>query len=176
LLALSRAESPDWAPRLEPVDVGATARTVVDELRDRAAEHGVRLSVEIEAPEGPRAQADATSLEHVLTNLVDNAIRHTRPGTHVRVRARTDAGAVLVEVADDGPGIPERHLPRIFERFYRVDPGRSRQVGGTGLGLSIVRHLVQRMGGSVSVDSQIGTGTTFTIRLRAADEGERPSA
>jgi two-component system phosphate regulon sensor histidine kinase PhoR len=119
---------------------------------------------------GTRVRGDRRALEHVLTNLVDNAVKYCGKGAHVRLIAAELGEQVMVSVADDGPGIESRHLPRIFERFYRVDAGRSRELGGTGLGLSIVKHLVEAQGGSVQVDSRPGQGTTFSFTLK---KGER---
>jgi len=101
-------------------------------------------------------------------NLLANAIKFNFPGGEVRVGVRTDeSGTVAITITDTGVGIPYQDLPRIFERFYRVDKARSRQVGGTGLGLSIVKHVVERMKGTVNVESQLGRGSTFTIRIPA---------
>jgi two-component system phosphate regulon sensor histidine kinase PhoR len=111
----------------------------------------------------------------VLTNLIDNAVKYCGPGTKVSLGVVASADGVTVSVADDGPGIDERHLPRVFERFYRVDAGRSREVGGTGLGLSIVKHLVEAMGGSVSVESKLGVGTTFSFTLKQGERAEETS-
>ena len=102
-------------------------------------------------------------------NLVDNAVKYTAEKS-VTVRVRAEGERVYVEVVDTGGGIAASHLPRIFERFYRVDPGRAREVGGTGLGLAIVKHLSQRLGGDVSVESTVGRGTTFRVHLRSAAE------
>jgi len=108
-------------------------------------------------------------LEQALLNLMANAIKFNRPGGEVRVRAACNpAGQVAITIADTGVGIPSQDLPRIFERFYRVDKARSRQVGGTGLGLSIVKHVVERMNGSITVESQLGRGSTFTLTLPRA--------
>jgi two-component system phosphate regulon sensor histidine kinase PhoR len=108
-------------------------------------------------------------LEQALLNLMANAIKFNRPGGEVRVRASQDSdGRVAVVISDTGAGIPSQDLPRIFERFYRVDKARSREVGGTGLGLSIVKHAVERMNGTVSVESQLGRGSTFTLLLPSA--------
>jgi two-component system phosphate regulon sensor histidine kinase PhoR len=115
------------------------------------------------------AWADDEAVAQILDNLVDNAVKYTPSGGSIRVRWQQDDGQVVLEVADTGIGIPERDLPRIFERFYRVDKARSRELGGTGLGLSIVKHLVQSMHGTVSASSQPGKGTTFQVRLPRAD-------
>jgi two-component system phosphate regulon sensor histidine kinase PhoR len=98
---------------------------------------------------------------------VDNAIRHGREHGRIRLRGSGREGAIRIEVEDDGPGIPREHLPRIFERFYRVDKGRSREIGGTGLGLSIAKHIVEAHGGSIRVESRMGEGTKFLIRIPA---------
>ena len=107
--------------------------------------------------------ADEEAVRQVLDNLLDNAIKYTPEGGHIRLQCRLPGELVSVEVADSGIGIPRDDLPRVFERFYRVDKARSRELGGTGLGLSIVKHLVQSIGGRVDVDSRLGEGTRFTI-------------
>ena len=108
-------------------------------------------------------------LEQAFLNLLANAIKFNRPDGEVRVRVTQHRdGRVAVVIADSGVGIPSQDLPRIFERFYRVDKARSRQVGGTGLGLSIVRHVIERMNGTVTVESQVGKGTAFQVLLPAA--------
>ena len=133
---------------------------------DPAAVRGTALACEV--PPDLVAQADARALEQVLVNLVDNAVKYSRAGGRVRVLGQLEPSArwVTITVADDGPGIERRHLPRIFERFYRVDPGRSREEGGTGLGLAIVKHLAQAQGGDVGVESS-GEGSRFWVRLPA---------
>ena len=109
--------------------------------------------------------ADEEAIRQILDNLIDNAIKYTPEGGSVRVACRLDGDAVAIEVADTGIGIPRDDLPRVFERFYRVDKARSRELGGTGLGLSIVKHLVQSIGGQITVDSRVGAGTRFTVQL-----------
>jgi two-component system phosphate regulon sensor histidine kinase PhoR len=104
----------------------------------------------------------------ILVNLVDNALKYAVGTTHVRVRGRQVEDTIELAVADDGPGIEQHHHARLFERFYRVDAGRARERGGTGLGLAIVRHLAESMGGKVTVRSEAGRGTTFTLTLPAA--------
>jgi two-component system phosphate regulon sensor histidine kinase PhoR len=167
LLDLSRIESQDFAIRLELVKTDEIASAVLDLFRERASKKHIRLATEY----GERcvAFADLRGLEHVLTNLIDNAVKYCPQGSTVTVRAATLGDAVQVEVADDGPGIGKEHLPRLFERFYRVDPGRSRELGGTGLGLSIVKHLVEAMRGAISVESEPGKGTRFVVRLKAPE-------
>jgi two-component system phosphate regulon sensor histidine kinase PhoR len=113
-------------------------------------------------------RADRRALEHILGNLVDNAIKYCPEGAQVRMRVAAEQTRVRVFVSDSGPGIAPEHQPRIFERFYRVDAGRSRELGGTGLGLSIVKHLVEALGGTVSVESRVGAGSTFSFTLQRA--------
>jgi two-component system phosphate regulon sensor histidine kinase PhoR len=112
-----------------------------------------------------RVLGDPERLEQVVQNLIDNGIKYG--GSEVRIRAEKNGADVSLVVEDDGAGISEDHLARLFERFYRVDAGRSREQGGSGLGLAIVKHLSEAMGGSVSVDSRPGAGTRFTVTLRA---------
>ena len=100
-----------------------------------------------------------------LSNLIDNAIHYNKPGGCIRISAALEDGAAFIAVSDDGNGIPPEELPRIFERFYRVDKARARDSGGTGLGLSIVKHAIESQGGNISVTSRVGAGSTFTIRL-----------
>jgi two-component system phosphate regulon sensor histidine kinase PhoR len=114
------------------------------------------------------AWADEEAVNEILDNLIDNAVKYTPEGGRIRVGWFLEGDQVCLQVADSGIGIPEQDLPRIFERFYRVDKARSRELGGTGLGLSIVKHLAQAMHGSVGVTSQLGKGTTFTVRLPCA--------
>jgi two-component system phosphate regulon sensor histidine kinase PhoR len=105
-------------------------------------------------------------LEQAVVNLIDNAVKYSAAGQTVRVEAGRADGEVFIRVIDQGCGIGSEHLPRIFERFYRVDKARSRKLGGTGLGLAIVKHIVQLHGGQVTVDSAPGRGSTFTVRIK----------
>jgi two-component system phosphate regulon sensor histidine kinase PhoR len=164
LLDLSRLESRQWRFDAARVDAAALARQVVDLLGAAAGEKGLALASEV--PEGAAVRADPRALEQVLVNLVENAIKFTTRGS-VTLRAAREGDAWILSVDDTGPGIERHHLPRIFERFYRADSGRSRDQGGTGLGLAIVKHLAQGMGGEVSVESD-GSGTRFRVRLPAA--------
>jgi len=164
LLDLSRIESKDYRPEANPVSLRVVSDQVVTLLRTRIEEKKLDVANEI-AADLPPARADRKALEQVFTNLFDNALKYCGPGTQVRVRARLAGSVVRVEVADNGPGIEPRHLPRLFERFYRVDSGRSREMGGTGLGLSIVKHLVEAMSGTIGVDSTPGRGATFWFTL-----------
>ncbi len=166
LLTLSRLEGDGTPVRPEPVDLAALAADLTAALEKPAEAANVRLRAEV--PPGLTLRADPLLLESVLKNLMDNAVRYNRPGGEVLLRAKTQGDRVEIAVSDTGEGIPARHLPRIFERFYRVDAHRSREKGGTGLGLAIVKHAVQRLGGEVSVESTVGEGTTFTVRLPGA--------
>jgi two-component system phosphate regulon sensor histidine kinase PhoR len=167
LVALSRAESPEQEYELAPVDLGAAVRDVVLGLAAQADQRS--LDVRIESLGGlPEVIANPRALDQVLINLIDNAIKYTPEGGRILIRAVTAADAVTLEIENTGPGIPADQLERIFERFYRVDAGRSREMGGTGLGLSIVRHLVARMGGEVDATSEPGRWTRFRLTLGRA--------
>jgi signal transduction histidine kinase len=165
LLDLSRIESGGWQPEPENVDVETAAREAWNPFAARASERGVRFETAVKNS-AASAPVDPDALRQIFTNLFDNALRHTQPKGSIRVvaeRAGKDGRCVLIRVADTGSGIPADHLPRIFERFYRVDPGRSRQEGGTGLGLAIVKHLVEAHGGRVEAESELGRGTTILL-------------
>jgi two-component system phosphate regulon sensor histidine kinase PhoR len=117
-----------------------------------------------------QAWADEGALEQVMDNLIDNAVKYTPANGMIRVRYRCEGDMVVIDVEDTGIGISDRDLPRVFERFYRVDKARSRELGGTGLGLAIVKHLTQAMQGSVGVTSRYGQGSKFSVRLPRASE------
>jgi len=164
LLDLSRIESGGWRPAPERIDVAAVARDTWDLVSDRAGNGRPPLSMQVGAG-AETAWSDPDAMRQILTNLFDNALRYTPVDGLISVLARHEGGGVSVSVRDQGPGIPSEHLPRIFERFYRADSGRSREEGGTGLGLAIVKHLVEAHGGQVRVESELGTGTAFTFWL-----------
>ena len=164
LLDLSRIESKEYRPEAAAVPVRAVSEQVVALLRPRIEEKNFEVRNEI-AVDLPPARADRKGLEQVFTNLLDNAVKYCGPGTRVSLRAQRNGSQLRIEVADTGPGIEPRHLSRLFERFYRVDSGRSREMGGTGLGLSIVKHLIEAMGGTIGVDSTPGKGSTFWMNL-----------
>jgi len=163
LLDLARAESQEIRLEQTDVDIRSLAGEILAKFDVIAGEKRLILSNEIE--ENLTLWADREALRQILTNLVDNAVKYTSPEGHVRVHAETDENFISIHVTDTGIGIPQEHLPRIFERFYRVDKARSRSLGGTGLGLSIVKHLVEAHGGSVYARSTLGQGSTFTVRL-----------
>ncbi len=168
LLDLSRIESGGWQPARRRVDVAAVARDAWAPFVAGAAERDSRLATEI-APAAATLAADPDALRQIFTNLLDNALRYTPRGGAITVRGQKTVDGVLVEVADTGSGIAPDHLPRIFERFYRVDPARSRGEGGTGLGLAIVKHLVEAHGGRVEAHSTLGAGTTIRMFFPTAD-------
>jgi two-component system phosphate regulon sensor histidine kinase PhoR len=171
LLELSRLEAGERAPVWEEVSPAQIAEDVVASLSGLAGRKDIALSHA--AAGSPTVASDAERLRRMLESLVDNAIKYAAGGGRVEVRsaAGPQAGAVL-EVEDDGPGIPPEHLPRIFERFYRVDKARSRELGGTGLGLAIVKHLAESVGATVTVRSEPGQGTCFTIAIPAGRDRE----
>ncbi|HEX5631906.1 MAG TPA: ATP-binding protein [Gemmatimonadales bacterium] len=170
LLDLSRIEAGRWQPHPEPVDVTGAARDVFATLAERAAAREVKLLVQV-APDAQTVHADPDALRQILTNLVDNSIRYTPRGGCVSCTARAVEDGVEVAVADEGAGIASEHLPRIFERFYRVDSSRSREEGGTGLGLAIVKHLTEAHGGRVAAESVLGHGTTVRCWFPEAEPG-----
>ncbi|MGZ8606894.1 MAG: sensor histidine kinase [Actinomycetota bacterium] len=164
LLDLSRLESGSELEDVVALD--AVLRDEGERFEEPAAEAGVHLTISANGP--ARVHGSARDLALLVRNLVDNAIRYTAAGGSVDVALAADDGEAVLTVSDTGVGIPTRDLPRVFERFYRVDRARSRETGGTGLGLSIVRHVVENHGGRVSVDSELGRGTRFEVRLPAA--------
>lgn len=172
LLELSRLESGAQPPTLEPLDCAAVVADVVTSFAKIAARKSI--SLEADEAEAPRVPGDSDRLRRILEHLVDNALKYTPDGGRVSVRVRREGDAAIVSVEDTGPGISAEHLPRLFERFYRVDTARSRELGGTGLGLSIVKHLAESMGASVRVASTPGQGSTFEVRLPARPLGEGP--
>jgi signal transduction histidine kinase len=165
LLTLARLGSGEIEPVARPIDAGRSIRQAASLMQSLAAAAGVTIETEGSAA----VVTDDDVLEQVLVGLIGNAIRHSPDGATVRVVASSDRGRATVEVADTGRGIPPAELPRIFDRFYQVD--RSRSSGGFGLGLAICREFVTALGGTISVASKLGVGTTFTIRLPAVPAG-----
>ncbi len=162
LLSLSRIESGEAVSKRESVNVGEVLATSMARLGPTAERKGLRFGVRT-LDRNLRIDGDAEALSQVFDNLIDNAIKYTEPGQRVEVSLARENDKVVFEVEDSGVGIPAEDLPRIFERFYRVDKARSRELGGTGLGLSIVRHLVNALGGDVKVRSELGVGSVFTV-------------
>jgi two-component system phosphate regulon sensor histidine kinase PhoR len=173
LLSLARIESGAETFVLEAVPLERIVAACVE--RRRPLVEGKQQALEVVPPENGRpvtAWADEEAVGQILDNLVDNAIKYTPAGGRILVRWWAEDDQACLEVRDTGVGIAEQDLPRIFERFYRVDKARSRELGGTGLGLSIVKHLAQAMSGSVAAASRPGQGSTFTVRVPAG----RPAA
>ncbi|HEV2903954.1 MAG TPA: ATP-binding protein, partial [Pyrinomonadaceae bacterium] len=162
ILELSAIEAGNVQVRTEGVELHAIVNDVVSSLATKASAGNITVTNAV--PANVRINADARRLEQMLTNLVENAIKFNRENGQVTISYEAgDSDNIRVE--DTGEGIPAQHLERLFERFYRVDRARSREMGGTGLGLAIVKHLARAHGGEVSVTSEVGTGTTFTIEL-----------
>jgi len=164
LLTVSRVESREWAPEIERIDLRDTARRSMRNLRALGETKGLVMETDLPA-EPVFAYADADAMRQVVDNLLDNAVKYTPAGGRVRVRVRPDGARAVVEVEDNGVGIHPKYHARIFERFYRIDKARSRELGGTGLGLAIVKHLVLAQGGTIEVESEEGKGSVFRVRM-----------
>ncbi len=169
LLDLSRIESGGWVPNPTTLDLDAIAAETLNTFSAAAAAKGIELKRAIPA-EGASLSADGMAVRQILTNLVHNALRHTQAGS-VMIFSEPGPQNLIIGVRDTGSGIPAEHLPRVFERFYRVDASRSRAEGGTGLGLAIVKHLAEAHGGRVSAESTVGAGTTFRVELPRVQGG-----
>lgn len=176
LIDLSRLQADDPLTHAEVVDVDELVDRMVDEVRTLAAAADVRVIVG--DPCGAHVFGDRRQIQMALRNLLVNAVSYSAPSTTVAVDARINGSLVEIMVKDQGIGIPANELDRVFERFYRVDPARSRATGGTGLGLSIVKHVCQNHGGECSVWSEVGVGSTFVLRLPVypGDGPVRPAA
>jgi len=168
LLTLSRIEQGEERTGivLERVPVLQPLQSAIQLCKSKAADK--RIETVLRCEEGITARINPPLLEQAVANLIDNAVKYSEPDSQVRVTATEDGEGVMIRVKDDGCGIAEEHLPRLFERFYRIDKARSRNLGGTGLGLAIVKHIVKAHGGTVSVTSTPGKGSSFTIRLPKA--------
>jgi two-component system phosphate regulon sensor histidine kinase PhoR len=167
LLSISRLESGERPSEQERIDLREVAQTAISGMAAQAESAG--LTPRSEMPDTPLpVLGDRLVLEQAVGNLLDNALKYTPAGGEVRIRTRQEGNHVVVEVEDTGIGIEPRHQERIFERFYRIDKARSRDLGGTGLGLSIVKHVVLSHRGSVEVESEPGHGSIFRIRLPLA--------
>jgi two-component system phosphate regulon sensor histidine kinase PhoR len=170
LLLVSREDAKVVGGSYSPISLDELVREVAGHMKAVADESGIALS--IGAIPTTVVEGDADSLRQVFFNLLDNAVKYTRPGGSVTVRGRLDNQEGVVEVADTGIGIPAESLPRIFDRFYRVDKSRSREMGGTGLGLSICKALVETHGGRIEAESVLGEGSTFRVVLPLAHRDE----
>ncbi len=171
LLALAALDASQPQKQKSPVDLALVCRDVAEQLLPLAAAQDVRLQLELS--ESVTTPGDVFSLERAVRNLVENAIRHTPAGEQIVIRAGIHGGEARVEVIDAGVGIAPEHLPHLFDRFYRVDTARTRTHGGAGLGLAIVKAIVEAHDGTVSVESKLGAGSTFMLRLptRACGSG-----
>ncbi|HEV2297270.1 MAG TPA: ATP-binding protein [Candidatus Acidoferrales bacterium] len=167
LLKLSRIEAGKLEPEVRPMKIGDLLESGVEAARISAASKRLALSLNLPA-RLPAVQGDAGLLREVLQNLLDNAVQYTQAGGRIEVSAAADNGFIVVTVSDTGIGIPQADQARIFERFYRVDAARSREVGGTGLGLSIAKHIVESHGGRIWVDSEVGQGSRFHFSMPVA--------
>jgi signal transduction histidine kinase len=171
LLDLSRLEDPATIAN-SLADLSAVATAELSEVAPRAEGKGITLRTAVE--EGVTVRGDASQLGLMIRNLLDNAVRYTGPSDQISLEVRGEEGEAIVRVSDTGMGIPLRDQARVFERFYRVDEGRSRDQGGTGLGLAIVKHVADLHGGHVSLSSELGEGSTFTITLPLAQNRDSP--
>jgi len=177
LLTLAQMDSWQYALEMKPNDVDEVVQSAVDSVESKASRFGITIHFHDGAageepaggePEEHHCVCDSGKLYQVFLNLLDNAIKYSDPGAQVYVSLREEGSSVVVSIRDTGVGIPEEDLPQLFERFYRVDKARSRATGGSGLGLSITREIVELHGGEVSVQSEVGTGSTFEVRLPKA--------
>ncbi len=167
LLFLARAEQPAMQIKREPLDIGHELRLVSDFYEPAAVDAGVHLTVD--APELLESQIDRTLFQRAVGNLVQNALAHTPVGGEIQIAASNGAGQLVISVSDTGSGIPEADLPRVFDRFYRADPARTRNKGGCGLGLPIVQSIARLHGGTVGITSKIGRGQGGGLNLPASD-------
>jgi signal transduction histidine kinase len=168
LLDLARLEEQDDQGDQRPVDLVQVVEAQLDRLHSAAAEHGISMTTDM--PDRSIIGAAPEDVRSIVANLLENAVRYNVEGGAVEVRLFRTDGNVTLEVHDTGEGIPPQERQRIFERFYRIDKARSRAAGGTGLGLSLVRHATQRLGGTVTVDSELGVGSTFRVNLPVAGD------
>ncbi len=169
VLDLSKIESGKIKYDFQPQDIGLLVDRVEKGLRKQMQKKRITFRRDIPA-DFPPVQCDGPSIAQVLLNLMENALKYNNEGGYIAVSARVDADKAVIAVSDNGLGIPEEDIPRIFERFFRVDKAHSREIGGTGLGLSIVKHLIQSHQGEVQVTSQLGLGSTFSFSLPIASK------
>ncbi len=170
ILFLSELEATQGLPSSARSDLSRAVEITIDELLPTAAEYGVDL--DSDAPEGAWTPLTDRMARTVVRNLLENAIKYAGAGARATAVVAIDDAVVTLTVEDDGAGIGEKHLPHVFERFYRADPSRSKRLGGTGLGLSIVKHIAERFGGHATVESREGIGTTITVELPLVGTGE----
>jgi two-component system phosphate regulon sensor histidine kinase PhoR len=166
LLDLSRLDAGQYRLELAPTSVKSVTEQSLTAVETHAQARKVEVVVDV--PDQLAVRADAKALDQILVNLIDNGVKYTQAEGHVWIAARELDNTIRIEVRDDGPGISDKHRARVFERFYRADPSRSREAGGTGLGLSIVKHLVESMGGEVGVEPNTPRGSIFWLQLPRA--------
>jgi two-component system sensor histidine kinase SenX3 len=166
---LSRLEKE--VPDMAPVRLDRLVRDEVERIRQEAEEKRLQIALDLEEVTAAVNQRDVAI---AVRNVLDNAVRYSSQGGSVSVSVRQEGDVAAVAISDTGEGIPTRDTDRVFERFYRVDSARSRGTGGTGLGLAIVKHVAESHGGSISLDSELGVGSTFTIRFPVATRSEVP--
>jgi two-component system phosphate regulon sensor histidine kinase PhoR len=172
LLALSRLDMENVTKSSEAVSIPHLLSAIVQEARALSGEHHV---LKLESDTELLLKGDKDELYSAFSNLVFNAVQHTPARSQIRIQWYADEAGAHFTVTDNGPGIPGRHLPRLTERFYRVDKGRSRQSGGTGLGLAIVKHAITRHGGELRIASEVGKGSSFACHFPASRVAKRPS-
>jgi len=176
LLSLSQIQANEHTRPTGTVRVQEVLPAVARVLEPEAGRKNMKIAIDA-APDLPAVTGDSDQLMQVFQNLMHNAVKYGRDGTRVSVVARDEGqGALAVAVNDRGDGIPEQHIPRLTERFYRVDKARSRALGGTGLGLAIVKHILNRHQGRLTIESEVGVGSTFTVRLPIRKSGGNPDA
>lgn len=173
IIELSRLQASDSLDHPEPVELDGVLTAAVDQ--NRVIAESRRIQIVSGGDDGTVVLGDASMLTMAVHNLVSNAINYSPEGTRVGIGVHSRDGIVEIAVTDQGVGIPEEDLDRVFERFFRVDPSRARNTGGTGLGLAIVKHVVQNHGGDIRVWSKAGSGSTFTIRLPEASHASAPA-
>jgi two-component system phosphate regulon sensor histidine kinase PhoR len=164
LLSLSRIEMEEHTPPGETNSVATVIRSVIDQLEPVAEARSIDVRCEV-ADDMPAVSGNSDLLQQVFRNLLENAIKYGQDGGVVTITGISREESVLIAFADDGVGIPAEHIPRLTERFYRVDAARSRSLGGTGLGLAIVKHIMNRCRGSLTISSHVGEGSVFTVHL-----------
>ncbi|WP_375402614.1 ATP-binding protein [uncultured Sphingomonas sp.] len=169
LISLSRIEAEKHELPSSAVDIATLVAEVRAEIFDMGDDRGHAVALDLD-PDVPYVCGDRARLSQMLHNLIGNAVKYGRPGTPVKIALRRDGGMVRLAVADEGEGIAAEHIPRLTERFYRIDAGRSRTLGGTGLGLAIVKHIVERHRGRLDIASKAGVGTTVTVLLPTMDD------
>lgn len=169
LISLSRIEAEKYVIPDERVSIPALVREVAAELRDQQGDKPTHVILDFDADVAD-VTGERTQLSQVVHNLLGNAIKYGRPDSDIRITVKSDGALVRLSVADQGDGIAPEHIPRLTERFYRVDAGRSRSMGGTGLGLAIVKHIVERHRARLEINSIVGTGTIVSVVFAAAAE------